>query len=106
MQKFVCKVVVTSCTEDIQMQRIIERDGLTENDAKQRINAQMSMKEKVKRADFIILNNGTIDDLEREVNEMLRKTEWEWSKLLFKFCLSSAIFVLTSLILLNYFKFI
>ncbi|CAK5056333.1 unnamed protein product [Meloidogyne enterolobii] len=106
MQKFVCKVVVTSCTEDIQMQRIIERDGLTENDAKQRINAQMSMKEKVKRADFVILNNGTIDDLEREVNDMLRKTEWEWSKFLFKFCLSSAIFVLTSLILLNYFKFI
>nr|CAD2188928.1 unnamed protein product [Meloidogyne enterolobii] len=78
MQKFVCKVVVTSCAEEIQMQRIIERDGLIENEAKQRINAQMSMKEKVKRADFLILNNGTIDDLEREVNEMLRKTEWEW----------------------------
>uniref|UniRef100_A0A914MIQ4 Dephospho-CoA kinase n=1 Tax=Meloidogyne incognita TaxID=6306 RepID=A0A914MIQ4_MELIC len=106
MQKFVCKVAVTSCAEEIQMQRIIERDGLTENEAKQRINAQMSMREKVKRADFVILNNGTIDDLEREVNDMLRKTEWEWSKLLLKFCLSSAIFVLTSLILLNYFKFI
>jgi len=42
------------------MQRIIERDGLTENEAKQRINAQMSMREKVKRADFVILNNGKL----------------------------------------------
>ena len=42
------------------MQRIIERDGLIENESKQRINAQMSMKEKVKRADFLILNNGKL----------------------------------------------
>ncbi|KAL7074386.1 hypothetical protein ACQ4LE_006299 [Meloidogyne hapla] len=104
MQKFVCKVVVTICDENIQMKRIIERDGLIEEQAKQRINTQMLLDEKVKRADFVILNNGTIDDLERQIDEMLRKTEWEWSKLLLKFCLSSAFFVSTSLIILNYFK--
>ncbi|KAF7638761.1 hypothetical protein Mgra_00001842 [Meloidogyne graminicola] len=100
MEKFVAKVVVIN----IQIQRIIERDGITNDEAKQRINAQMPLEDKVKRGDFVITNNGTLDDLEKQVEEMLHKVEWEWNKFMLKCCLSSAFFVLASLIFLYYLK--
>ena len=48
--------------------RIVERNGLTPEQADQRIAAQLSNDERARRADVIIENNGTLDELRARVD--------------------------------------
>lgn len=55
-----CDVVwVVDIRPDVQMTRLIERNRLTAEDAKRRINAQPPMASKLARADVVIDNSGT-----------------------------------------------
>jgi dephospho-CoA kinase len=56
-------LVVVAVSEEIQLRRIQERDGFTEEEARARLSAQIPMEEKVKFADHVIWNNGTKDEL-------------------------------------------
>jgi dephospho-CoA kinase len=64
-------VVVTHCPSDVQVQRILERDRISEDEARQRMAAQMPNEEKTKRADFVILTGGTKSATDRQVDELL-----------------------------------
>ena len=66
-------VVSSSCER--QLQRILLRDRLTEVEAKERIAAQWSLKEKEKRADAVIYNDNGLDSLEKQVSILLRTLE-------------------------------
>jgi dephospho-CoA kinase len=68
-------VVVTACTLEQQIQRLIERDRIDEDEAKQRIAAQLPTDEKVKRADFVILTGGSTRATDTQVDELLVKLE-------------------------------
>lgn len=70
---FVEKVIVVATSQDIQLKRILKRDQMTEEEAKQRINAQIHIAEKVKWADAVIDNNGTIDESEQQLIDILKK---------------------------------
>ncbi len=65
-------VVVTTSTQ-IQLQRLLER-GIAQNrplspaEAQAQIDSQMPLSEKVKYADFVLENNGTLEELERKVD--------------------------------------
>ena len=72
---FVDKVIVVYADPKIQLERLMERDESTEEEAKQRINSQMSIKEKAARADTVINNNGT----KFETYEQLEKVLKEWN---------------------------
>ena len=48
------KLIVVHCRTDIQQQRVMERNNLNLEEAKNRIGAQMSQEEKTKFADFLI----------------------------------------------------
>ena len=72
---FVDKVIVVYADPKIQLERLMERDESTEEEAKQRINSQMSIKEKAARADAVINNNGT----KFETYEQLEKILKEWN---------------------------
>ena len=52
------RVVVVACSEEIQMQRLIQRTGLDPNAATKIIAAQKPLSEKVKLADHVVWNNG------------------------------------------------
>ena len=67
------RVIVTSCSPDTQLQRLVTRDGLTEDEARQRLTAQMSTADKVARADFVIQTDGTFEETDRQVEDMYRK---------------------------------
>ena len=67
------RVIVTSCPPDTQLQRLVTRDGLTEDEARQRLTAQMSTADKVARADFVIQTDGTFEETDRQVEDMYRK---------------------------------
>lgn len=67
------RVIVTSCSPDTQLQRLVTRDGLTEDEARQRLTAQMSTADKVARADFVIQTDGTFEETDRQVEDTYRK---------------------------------
>nr|ART38441.1 G381 [uncultured bacterium] len=48
------KLIVVHCRPEVQLKRLIERDGLSESEARQRIAAQMPQEEKCKFADYLI----------------------------------------------------
>jgi len=50
--------IVVYLDEQTQLERLMSRNGLTEEEAQKRINAQMPQFEKVKRATYIIYNDG------------------------------------------------
>jgi dephospho-CoA kinase len=64
------KVVVVVTSEKKMVKRLIARDGLTEEEARLRVRAQMPSDEKLKYADYVIDNNGTIDELNDKVIEL------------------------------------
>lgn len=68
-------IIVVTCSEPVQLQRVILRDNCSEEDAMGRIKSQMPQKEKVKYAEFVVDNSGTLNQLEKEAEELIRKLE-------------------------------
>ncbi|WP_028274164.1 dephospho-CoA kinase [Atopococcus tabaci] len=67
------KTMVVFVDEDIQLERLIRRNGMTREEALNRIHAQMPLKEKMTRADYLIDNNGTIKETKKQVEDWLQK---------------------------------
>jgi len=64
-------IIVVETSLDIQLERLINRDNISEELARQKINSQMSIKDKIERADIIINNDGTIECLYKRTDEVL-----------------------------------
>jgi dephospho-CoA kinase len=60
-------VVVVFADPETERRRLMERDGLSEADARARIASQMPIAEKAKLADHVIDNSGTREETERQV---------------------------------------
>jgi len=54
--------------EDLQLQRLMERNSMPETNAKKRIGAQMSLERKCEQAHFVVENSGTIQDTREQVH--------------------------------------
>ncbi len=68
-------IIVVTSSRDIQIKRILERSHsqnrpLTESEAQARIDSQMPVSEKVKYADIVIENNGTLETLQGQVDHL------------------------------------
>ncbi|BES64796.1 dephospho-CoA kinase [Gottschalkiaceae bacterium SANA] len=61
--------------EDQQLARLIARNGMTEFEAKNRMDAQWSMEKKRQLADVIIDNRGSRQQLYHQVNEEIQRVE-------------------------------
>ncbi|NLY44898.1 MAG: dephospho-CoA kinase [Tissierella sp.] len=59
--------------EDIQLKRLMSRNNLSEKQATDRIKAQIPLKEKKEKATKVIDNNGDLTQLNKNVEELLRK---------------------------------
>ena len=66
-------VILVACDATTQKKRLRQRDRLTDPEAQQHIDAQMSLDEKRKLADYIIENNGSLEELEERVRSVLDK---------------------------------
>ena len=64
------RVIVTACPVETQITRLVER-GLSEREARRRIEAQLSTADKTARADFVIQTDGSLADTDRRVREIL-----------------------------------
>ena len=65
-------LVVVDCDEFQQIGRLRLRNGMNEEEAVRRVNAQMPLSEKVKYADHVIDNRGSIDDTRKQVEELMK----------------------------------
>jgi dephospho-CoA kinase len=66
------EIWVVTCPENSVIGRIKSRPGYSEEVAKSRIHSQMTNDERLKKADVVIKNDGTLEELKAKV-----KTEWE-----------------------------
>ena len=66
-------VILVACDVKTQTERIVQRDRVAEMEAQKTIAAQMSLEEKRKLADYVIENNGSLEELERQVRELWDK---------------------------------
>jgi dephospho-CoA kinase len=62
--------ILVVADEEKVLERIIKRDNISKADAILRINSQMSQNEKIKLADIVIENNGSIDDLKTKLSKI------------------------------------
>jgi dephospho-CoA kinase len=69
------EIWVTVAPEETVLGRLIERSGFSTQDVKARIQSQMTNEERAKKADVVIVNDGTLDELKAKV-------KMEWDKLL------------------------
>ncbi|TSI03121.1 dephospho-CoA kinase [Lysinibacillus sp. BW-2-10] len=74
LQHYVEKILVVSVDEETQLKRLMERNQLSEEDAKARIRSQLPLSVKEQGADAVINNNGTIEDAKIQLERILR--EW------------------------------
>jgi dephospho-CoA kinase len=65
-------VVVVSASPETQVARSVAR-GMAEGDVRARIAAQMPLEDRARTADVLIDNEGTLDDLEHEVDVLWRQ---------------------------------
>jgi len=65
-------VVCVASTERIVIERLKQR-GLSEQDARARISAQMPLETKIRKAKYVIQNDGTLDSLDKRTREVWQK---------------------------------
>jgi dephospho-CoA kinase len=63
------KIIVIYCSPEIQFERLISR-GMSEEDAKSRIKNQIPVQEKTKYADFVINNDGSLEETRKQVQNI------------------------------------
>ena len=66
-------VVVVDAPEAVQLERLIQRSGLSRSEALARIGAQMPMAEKRRRADVVIDNSGALASTRSQVAALWRR---------------------------------
>lgn len=66
-------VVVVTAEPEQQILRAMQRLKITREDAEQRLQTQMPTADKIKRADFVVLNNGSFDNTRKQVLSIWEK---------------------------------
>lgn len=72
--KLVDKVILITASEDIRIERVVKRDGVTPEHVRTRMSNQLSEEEKLTRADFVIHSDDTrplVEKMRRIIVELL-----------------------------------
>jgi dephospho-CoA kinase len=70
MQYMFHKILVVYTTKERQIERLTEREKISPEEAVTRLNAQLSIEEKASYADFIIENNGSLEETRKQVHDL------------------------------------
>ena len=78
------EVWVTDSPVDVVVQRLAQRNGMSEDDARRRVSSQMSRDERLERADFVIDNSGDVEGMQKVIDELwatrvkerIEQTKW------------------------------
>lgn len=75
MEQVADKVIVVLRNRNLQVKTLRRMKKLSLKGAKERINSQLPLSEKIKSADFVIDNNGNIQDTKKQVKEIFRNLQ-------------------------------
>ena len=67
------RVVLVFVKEEIQLARLMERDGLSLEEARKALEAQMPLREKLAFADYVVDNNGSLEETQVQVEAVWRE---------------------------------
>ena len=68
-------LIVVHCSEQTQRHRLRRRDDLNDEEIERRLRAQMPLSEKRRAADFVIDNDGSLDETHRQVEELKKQID-------------------------------
>jgi dephospho-CoA kinase len=71
MTDLVTEIWVVSCDRTTQMKRLQQRDCLTLEQAQMRIDSQMPLSEKIERADVVLENNRSLEELWQQIDSLI-----------------------------------
>ena len=67
------RVIMVSARRELRIRRLMERDSITRISAEKLINVQMPDKKKIERADYVVHNEGSREDLAKSVDMLFKK---------------------------------
>ena len=65
------KIIFIYADDDIRLKRLLLRNGYSVEYAKARLNSQMRQEKKTQKSDYVINNNGSIEELIKNINLFL-----------------------------------
>jgi dephospho-CoA kinase len=75
------RVVVVACSQKVQMARLRKRMSIKSADARQMINSQMPLEEKIRRAEHVVWNNGDRASLMQQARFLVASWQGQkWTK--------------------------
>jgi dephospho-CoA kinase len=69
------QLIVVHCRPEIQLERLVSRDGLSLEEANRRIAAQMSQDEKIRHADFLIDTSAGFESAREQTEAVFRQLQ-------------------------------
>jgi dephospho-CoA kinase len=67
------RVIMVSARRELRIRRLMERDSITRVSAEKLINVQMPDREKIEGADYVVHNEGSMEDLAKSVDMLFKK---------------------------------
>lgn len=64
-------LIVMTCPQEMQIERMMRRNGMTRDDALARIKNQIPIEEKVKLADYVIDTSGSVEDSRLQTKKII-----------------------------------
>jgi len=72
------RVWLFACEDDLALKRLMERNQMSEEDAKQRLASQRKWQEREPAADLLLFNDGDLDDFRIRVEDEFTSTRGLW----------------------------
>jgi dephospho-CoA kinase len=73
MHHKVDRLIVVTSTRSQQMERLKKRDGRSPEEASKLLSSQISIEEKVKLADFVVRNEGSLEEMKKRAREVFKE---------------------------------
>lgn len=67
------KIIMVYTDDGIRLDRLMKRNNFTEAEAKARMNSQIPQDEKISLCDFVIYNNGSLENLKSSVETIFKQ---------------------------------
>lgn len=67
------KIIFVYADDDIRLERLLKRNNYTLEHAKARMNSQICQDEKIKKCDYVINNNGSLDKLKSQTIRLIEQ---------------------------------
>ena len=72
-------VIVAACPPDVQLARVMARDGSTREEAERRLRAQWPIDAKAAKADYVIRTEGTYEQTDEAVRSIVTTLRQRWA---------------------------